>query len=274
MFPLTKFERPGFAMRVDLGHDFKHRSTVLIIDDHVKMRAYLRESLGELYNVEEASNSHEGVRIAKQKVPDLIITALTTQAVENESLCFHLKQCEATDHIPIVILSQKNDPSNRIKSFYFGADDYLSLPLQQEELKVRIDNLIRSRKTLRRKYSKHVELRPGSMEIQSKDQVFLQRVMAVMENNMRNPLFGSEQFAREMGLSPRHLSRRLLSLTDHSSNDFIRNIRLQRAADMLDKQAGKVREVALQVGFNNLSYFSKCFKQLHNYSPSDYAKRG
>jgi AraC-like DNA-binding protein len=260
-------------MCVNPGAVTDDRPRVLIIDDHVKMRSYLREGLAEEYNIEEAASSGDGVRLAKQKLPELIIAALTVNSVENENLCFHLKHCEDTDHIPIVILSYKNDPSHRIRSFYFKADDYLTLPLRQEELKVRIDNLILLRKTLQRKFSKQVELKPGPIEVQSKDQLFLQRVMKVMETNMHNPLFGSEQFAREMGLSLRHLSRKLQALTDHSSNDFIRQIRLQRAADMLHKRAGNVKEVASQVGFNNLSYFSKCFKQFHDYLPSDYSKR-
>lgn len=273
MLPLRNLERTGFNMRIDLGDAFKHRSTVLIVDDHVNIGAYLRESLGDQYNLEEASNSRDGVRLAKQKLPDLIVTALTIQAAENECLCFQLKHSEDTDHIPIVILSQTSDVYDRIRSFNFSADDHLTLPLQQEELKVRVDNLIRLRKALRQKFSRKVDVKSPSIEVPSSDEVFLHRVMTVLETNMHNPLFGAEQFARQMGLSPRHLCRKLQSLTDHSSNDFIRNIRLRRAADMLDKHAGKVREVALQVGFNNLSYFSKCFKQFYNCSPSDFATR-
>lgn len=260
-------------MRLQVDGDSSHRSTVLIIDDNVRIGGYLRESLTGTYHVEEASSSNEGIKLAKQKQPDLIITALTREDSDNEVICFHLKNCEATDHIPIVVLSQRNDHSHRIRSFYFSADDYLALPLQQEELNVRVHNLIHLRKTLQRKFSKQVELKPPSIEIQSKDDIFLQRVMTIMENNMHNPLFGAEQFAQQMGLSVRHLSRKLLSLTYHSTNDFIRHMRLQRAAEMLDRKAGTVKEVALHVGFNNLSYFSKCFKEHHNYSPSDYMKR-
>jgi DNA-binding response OmpR family regulator len=273
MFPLRNLEHTAFSVRRELGDAIKHRSTVLIIDDHATIGAYLRKSLTEQYYIEEASSSKDGIRLAKQKLPDLIVTALTVRASDNEYLCFHLKHCEHTDHIPIIILSQKNDASNRIRSFNFNADDYLTLPIQQEELKVRIANLIRLRKNLRRKFTEQVELKPLPLEIQSKDEAFLQRVMAVMESNMHNPLFGSEQLARQLGLSPRHLCRKLHALTGHSSNDFIRNLRLQRAADMLDKDAGKVREIATRVGFNNFSYFSKCFKEFHCYSPSDFAKR-
>jgi YesN/AraC family two-component response regulator len=266
-------QHPGFSLRFDPSEDVAHRSTILIIDDHEAARTYIRETLSEAYVIAEASNSEDGVRVAKQIVPDLIITALTTQVLDNESLCIQLKHCESTNHIPIVILSENNDPSNRIKSFYFGADDYMPLPLQQAELHVRIENLIQSRKTLKRKFSKQIDLNPPSIELQSKDERFLQRIMTVMAINMDNHLFGSEQFAEQMGVSHRHLSRKLMSLTGQSCNEFIRRMRLQRAAELLNKHTGNVKEVAHKVGFNNLSYFAKCFKQFHKYSPSDFSKR-
>jgi len=270
---LMNFQHPGFLLRLDQDEDPKRRSTVLIIDDHEKVRAYLRDGLKELYVIEEASDSEDGVRLAMQIIPDLIITALTTQSLDNESLCLQLKHYDQTNHIPIVVFSEGNDPSSRIKSFYFGADDYMALPLQHAELQIRIENLIQSRRTLQRKFSKQIELKPPPIEVQSKDEIFLQRVMMVMQSNMHNPLFGSEEFAEQMGVCHRHLSRKLMFLTGQSSNEFIRRMRLQRAADLLNKQTGKVKEVAHQVGFNNLSYFAKCFKEFYHYLPSDYARR-
>lgn len=274
MEPLINFQDRGFSPRLEQFDGIKRRSTILIIDDHEKVRSYLRKSLGETYEITEASNSKEGVRIAKQEVPDLIITALTTQALDNESLCLHLKHCENTSHIPIVILSEQNDRSNRIKSFYVGADDFMALPLQHSELGIRIENLIQSRRTLRRKFSKQIDLNSPSVDRQSKDERFLQRIMMVMSINIDNRLFGSEQFAGQMGLSHRHLSRKIMSLTGRSCNEFIRQTRLQRAAELLNKKTGTVKEVAQQVGFNNLSYFSKCFKQFHHYSPSEFSQHG
>jgi len=255
------------------GDNASKRSTLLVIDDNEEMRKYLREALDEIYTIEEAVDSQLGLRLAKEIVPDLIITGLTSQDLDNESLCFQLKQCEGTSHIPIVVLSRINDQYSRITSFYLGADDFMTLPLQQVELQVRVENLIQLRKSLRRKFSKQMDLKPPSFAIQSKDQLFLQRVTSVMESNMDNTLFGAEQFAQQMGLSPRHLSRKLMCLIGLTSNEFIRKTRLQRAADMLNRNEGKVSEVAHQVGFSNLSYFSKCFKKFHQNLPSDYIRR-
>lgn len=272
MDPPMNFHHPGFSLQLDQD-ELDRRSTVLIIDDNKKVRAYLRDGLKDIYIIEEASDSDDGVRLAKQIIPDLIITALMMQDLDNESICLQLKHYDKTNHIPIVVFSEENDPSSRIKSFYFGADEYMALPLQHAELQIRIENLIQSRRTLQRKFSKQIELKPPPIEAQSKDEIFLQRVIRVMESNMHNPLFGSEQFAEQMGVCHRHLSRKLMLLTGQSTNEFIRRMRLQRAADLLNKQTGKVKEVAHQVGFNNLSYFAKCFKEFHHYLPSDYARR-
>ena len=271
MDPLMNFQHPGFTLRLDQGDVIERRPTILIIGE--RLRTFLQKALSEMYVVEEASNSEEGIRFAKREVPDLIITGLTAASSDNESLCFQLKHCENTNHIPVVILSELNDPSNRIKSFYFGADDYMWLPLQHAELHIRIENLIQSRRTLQRKFSKQIELKP-SIEPQSKDERFLHQITMVMNANIDNRLFGSEQFAEQMGVSHRHLSRKFMSLTGQSCNEFIRQTRLRRAAELLHKQTGNVKEVAQQVGFNNLSYFAKCFKQFHNYLPSEYSKRG
>jgi len=171
-----------------------------------------------------------------------------------------------------VIMSLQDDQNNRIKSFYLGADDFMNLPLQEMELQIRVQNLIQSRKALRHKYSHPVELKPAATNILSENEIFLQRIMKVIEDHMSDTLFGSEQFAREMGLSQTRLYRKLISLTGYSSNDFIRRMRLQRAADLLQKQVGNVSEVAYRVGFNSLSYFAKCFRELHKCTPREYAK--
>jgi len=266
------FPEPEFTLSANSGSS-KERCTLLVIDDSHQLCQYLRSSLLDTYVIEETDNNNDGLALAKQILPDLIVTQLAMPELDGESLCFQLKRCELTSHIPIIILSYQNDHYSRIKSFYLGADDYMMMPLQPVELQVRIENLIQSRKTLQRKFSRHVELKPAAVEVQSEDQLFLQRIMQVMESNMNNPLFGSDQFAKQLGLSQTRLYRKLVALTGYSSNDFIRRMRLQRAADLLEKRVGNVSDVAYQVGFNSLSYFAKCFKEFYQSSPRDYVKR-
>jgi len=274
MKPLTDFLHPEFSIALNQALQGRQRYTILVIDDNNGFRDYLREALKTTFTIQEAEDSQRGLDLAAQILPDLIITDLIMPDLQGESLCFRLKQNEKTSHIPIIILTSEGDQYTRVKSFYLGADDYMTRPFQLVELQIRIQNLIQSRKVLQKKYSKHIELKPSPVEVQSEDELFLKRVMEVVEKNMDNPMFGSEQFAEQMGLSQTRLYRKLITLTGYASNDFIRRMRLKRAADLLQKHAGNVGEVAYQVGFNSLSYFAKCFKELHQYSPRNYAKRG
>lgn len=274
MKPLTDFQDPEFSLALYQGLQAQQRYTVLVIDDNDGLREYLRDALKTNYIIEEARDNQQGLDLAMLILPDLIITDLIMPDLQGESLCFRLKQNDKTSHIPIIILTNQDDLYSRVKSFYLGADDYMMRPLQLVELQIRIQNLIQTRKALQKKYSRHIELKPSSVEVQSEDELFLHRVMEIVEKNMDNPMFGSEQFAKEIGLSQTRLYRKLITLTGYASNDFIRRMRLKRAADLLHKQAGNVSEVAYQVGFNSLSYFAKCFKELHQYSPREYAKRG
>ncbi|HMG93067.1 MAG TPA: helix-turn-helix domain-containing protein [Chryseolinea sp.] len=247
-------------------------STILVVNGNVAVREYLRKTLNCTYRIEEAGDEIDGLRLAKQILPDLIIVDFNVPA-KGDPLCFQLKGCERTSHIPVVILTHQENQNNRVKSFYLGADDFMNLPLQEMELQVRVQNLIQSRKALFHKFSHPVELKPVAIDVLSENEIFLKRIIMVIEEHMSDTLFGSEQFAREMGLSQTRLYRKLTSLTGYASNDFIRRMRLQRAADLLQRQVGNVSDVAYRVGFNSLSYFAKCFREFYKCTPREYAKR-
>lgn len=270
MKPVVNFQYEPISDRAKCNQESS--STILVINENVMVRNYIRKALDCGYRIEETRNETDGLRLAKQILPDLVIIQLNAPFGE-DPLCFQLKRCDKTSHIPVVILTDEDDHQSRIKSFYLGADDFMKLPLQEVELQIRVQNLIQSRKVLLQKFSRLVDLKPAAIDAPSLDQLFLQQVMKIMENRMADPLFGSEEFAREMGLSQTRLYRRLISLTGYSSNDFIRRMRLQRAAELLQKKVGNVSEVAYKVGFNSLSYFAKCFREFHNSSPRDFARK-
>lgn len=273
MGTFTDFQHPEFSLALNQAMSNQQRYTVLVIDDNVELREHLRETLKTAYRIMEAGDSQRGLELANHIQPDLIITDLLMPDVQDESLCYRLKQQENTSHIPIIVLASQDSLFSRVNSFYLGADDYMARPFELIELQIRIQNLIQSRRVLQRKYSRQIEFRPSAVQVQSADDLFLQRAMKVVEENMDNPMFGSDEFAKEVGLSQTRLYRKLVSLTGNSANDFIRRVRLQRAADLFRMKAGNVSEIAYQVGFNSLSYFAKCFKELHQYSPRDFAKR-
>ena len=272
MEPFPNFYYPEIRPDQTKDGTCESPSTILVICQQMEVRDYLRSALDSTYRIEEARDDIDGLRLSRQILPDLIILELIVP-VNHGPLCFELKRCERTSHIPVVVLTDHDDQQSRIKSFYLGADDFMQLPLQEVELQIRIQNLIQSRKKLLQKLNHLIHLKPATMDTPSENQLLLQRIMKVIEDKMGDPLFGSEDFAREMGLSQTRLYRKLISLTGYSSNDFIRRMRLQRAGELLKKQVGNVSEVAYQVGFNSLSYFAKCFKEFHNYTPREYAKR-
>ncbi|MDH4092411.1 MAG: DNA-binding response regulator [Cyclobacteriaceae bacterium] len=274
MEPLTNFKHPEFSLAMHQSMQAKHRYTILVIYEDGHLREKLRACLGASHTILEAPRGNEGLQLAAQTLPDLIMTDLSISDLQGESLCFQLKDNEKTSHIPIIILTDRDDSHSRMQGFYLGADDFMTIPFQLLELQIRIQNLIQTRKVLEEKFRRHIAIEFSPVEAQSEDELFLKQVMKVIEENMANPMFGSLEFARQLGLSQTRLYRKLIMLTGYSSNDFIRRIRLKRAADLLHKHAGNVSEVAYRVGFNSLSYFAKCFKQLHQYSPREYARQG
>ena len=272
MGTFTEFQHPEFLLALNQAMCNEQRYTVLVIHDNESLRESVKERLKTSYEMAEADDSCNGIDLASQLQPDLIITDLMMPDLQGESLCYRLKHQDKTSHIPIIIISTEDNLYNRVNSFFLGADDYMATPFQLAELQIRIQNLIQSRKVLQQKYSRRLDLRPSLVDVQSVDELFLKKAMKVVEENIDNPTFGSEQFARMVGLSQTRLYRKLVTLTGYSANDFIRRVRLHRAADLLRQRAGNVSEIAYQVGFSSLSYFAKCFKQMHQFSPRDFVK--
>ncbi len=272
MGTFMEFQQPEFLLALNQAMCNEQRYTILVIHDNTSLRESVRDKLKTAYQVAESGDSQHGFDLANQIQPDLIITDLMMPNLQEQSLCYQLKHQDKTSHIPIIILGGQDSLFSRVNSFYLGADDFMATPFQLVELQIRIQNLIQSRKVLQKKYSRQVELKPSPIQVQSADDLFLGRAMKAVEENIDNPMFGSKEFARMVGLSQTRLYRKLVSLTGYSANDFIRRVRLHRAADLLRQKAGNVSEIAYQVGFNSLSYFAKCFKQLHQYSPRDFVR--
>lgn len=248
-----------------------HAFTVLIAEDNSDLRFYIRDHFSKQYTILEAADGEEALALAMDKIPDLIISDLMMPKLDGIQLCKKLKSNEKTSHIPIIILTAKTNSETKIEGLETGADDYIGKPFAMNELEVRMHNLIETRKKLQEKYARQMTMQPGEVKITSMDERFLKKIMDVVENHIADTSFGVELFAREVAMSQVQLYRKLTALTAHSPNDFIRHIRLQRAAELLKKKAGNVTEVAYQVGFNNLSYFSKCFRETFGVSPKEYA---
>jgi transcriptional regulator GlxA family with amidase domain len=179
---------------------------------------------------------------------------------------------EKTSHIPIILLTAKAGTENKIEGLETGADDYLTKPFDAKELLVRVKNLIDLRRKLRERFSVGQVLKPGDIAVTSIDDAFLKKAMSVVEQRLGDEDFGVEQFRNELGMSRTQLHRKLTALTNQSAGDFIRYMRLQRAKDLLKQNAGTVSEIAYQVGFNSVAYFTKCFREQFGTVPSDVRK--
>ncbi len=253
-----------------MGDESSHFDTsVLIIEDNTDLRAYLKNELSTSYHVIEAVDGNQGVEIAIREIPTIIISDLMMPGKDGMKVCELLKEDERTSHIPIILLTAKAEMESKLQGYRIGADEYMAKPFQMAELQLRIENLITNRKRLREKYSMAIELKPSELKSESMEDRFLKKVMTVVESHIMDPSFGLEQFASAVGMSKIQLYRKLKALTQHTPNEFIRDIRLQRANQLLRNRTGNVAEVAYQVGFKNLSYFSKTFKEKFGKTPSE-----
>ncbi len=170
------------------------------------------------------------------------------------------------------MLTARDDTATKRAGFQTGADQYLTKPFDVAELQDRLQSLLKQRNRLREKYSREVTLRPQDVAVNDHDAAFLERCLRVVEDHLSDSEFSVELMQREIGMSRMQLHRKLKALTNQSATEFIRGIRLQRAAQLLQQNDVQVAEVAYDVGFNHLSYFAKCFKEKFGVAPSDYPK--
>jgi DNA-binding response OmpR family regulator len=259
---------------VSAGSDADERPLVLLVEDNAEVREYVCGCLTTEFRVLTANDGEQGLARTIEVVPDLVVSDLMMPLMDGLELCRRLREDERTSHIPVVLLTARASDEDRLTSFGLGADEYLTKPFRPEELRVRVRSLIQQRLLLRQRFGREVTLQPRAISITSTDELFLNRAMTVVEQHLADSSFSVEQFADEMALSRVQLHRKLKALTDQSTSEFVRTVRLRRAAALLQNHAGNVAEVAESVGFANLSYFSKCFRELYHQSPSEYAAQG
>jgi signal transduction histidine kinase/AraC-like DNA-binding protein/streptogramin lyase len=242
---------------------------VLVVDDNADVREYIRGYLTSTYQVLEAKDGAQGIAIALEVIPDLILCDVMMPKMDGKELCRVLKQDMRTSHIPVILLTARAGTDSRIEGLEIGADDYVTKPFESKELLARVRNLIEQRRQLRAKFSASVVLKPGEVAVTSIDVALLKQIMETVEKNMGNEDFGVDDLARGACLSRRHLNRKVHALTNLSPGEFIRYVRLQRARELLEKGAGSVAEIAFQVGFGNLSHFSASFRGRFGVLPSE-----
>ena len=247
------------------------KKTILIVEDNSDLRMFIANIFSEDFEILEAPNGEEGYKLSHEYVPDIIISDIIMPKLTGIQMVEKIKGNVATSHIPVVLLTAKNDIGTRLQSFDNGADDYICKPFDSAVLKSRIENLLRQRKQLVEKFSKQYQLEPREVTIEDADQKFLEKTINTIEKYISNPGLNIDLLSLELGVSRTQLYRKLKALTDYSANQFIRIIRLKRAAQILQRGQNNIAEVMDATGFSNYSYFNNCFKEYFGEYPKDYA---
>ncbi|MFN8357678.1 MAG: ATP-binding protein [Spirosomataceae bacterium] len=248
-------------------------NVLLIVDDNADIRTYIRQVFENDYFILEAVDGEDGLQKATEQVPDLVISDLMMPKMDGFAFCEALKSNEKTSHIPVVMLTAKATTESRIEGFEWGADEYLTKPFRTDEIQARVRNLIRQRERLRHYFASpaHTEQPiPTEVKVSPIDEAFLQKVHQSTLRHLSERMFGVEQLSQEVHMSTRQLVRKLKALTNQTTVEYIRNIRLTQAASMLKNEAITVSEVAYRTGFESLPYFTKVFQEKYGILPSEF----
>lgn len=272
---LAEVNLPNSLHLPSINTTSKPQITMLIVEDNVDMRDFLLSIFKHTYKTLVAEDGKEALEVAMENIPDIIITDLMMPHMDGLELTNNLKKDERTSHIPIVLLTAKSAVENRLEALHAGADDYITKPFSPVYLEARIENLLEQRHKLQEHYRKDLlKLNPKKVEKEgvSPEEAFLAKLMDFMERNMDNNNLSVEDLVSEMALGRTVFFNKLKGLTGLSPVEFIREIRIKRAAQLLEDDRYNVTEITYMVGMNDSRYFSKCFKTTYGITPSEYKR--
>ncbi len=246
--------------------------SILIVEDNVDVRHYIQLSLAGKYQTILARDGEEGIQMALEHIPDLIISDVMMPKKDGFELCRTLKQSETTSHIPIVLLTARANEDSRIEGLEGGADAYLSKPFNQRELFVRLKKLIELRQRLQDYYRNASPVEARTSSAFPKEDVFIQKIQALLEERLEDEDFNVQHLTRDLGMSRSQVFKKLKALTGKSIVQYMREYRLQRARQLLQNSELSISEVAYQVGFRDPAYFSRAFSKAFGIAPSEIRK--
>lgn len=248
------------------------KPTILIIDDNNDIRQYERTLLQDYYFVLEASDGREGLEIARKEVPDLVICDVMMPVMDGLEFTQQLKTNTATSHIPVIMLTAKNQEEHRAEGYEQGADSYITKPFHSKVLLARVENLLHQRAHLRQLFAQGAAEGKETEEVSrldDRDKAFVKQLHDIIKSHMGNSDFGVEDIGAEIGLSRVQLYRKVKAITGSSVVDLLRKARLAKARRLLEANSMNISEVAYEVGFSSPSYFTKCFKDEYGMLPGD-----
>ncbi|MGL1884947.1 MAG: ATP-binding protein [Reichenbachiella sp.] len=246
------------------------KATVLVVEDNYDLRGFVSERLRERYNILEAKNGKEGEILALEYNPDLIVSDIMMPIMNGLDLCKSIKSNFKTSHIPVILLTAKSSVENQVLGLENGADGYLAKPFNFEILEARIQNLLDSRKQLKERFLQQEELVVSEITHNKKDEVFLEQAISLVTENLSNSDFGVNNLVKSLGVSRSLLHTKLTAIIDQSATEFINNLKIKAAKQMLKGGDMNVSEVAYAIGYNDPKYFSRLFKKQTGQSPKQY----
>lgn len=253
---------------IESDHFAKFR--ILVVEDNQDMLAFLKMNLEDHYEVYTATNGESGLALAKNVYPDLILSDVMMPEMDGFQLCSLIKKDIIMCHIPVILLTARNDELSRNKGYECGADGYIYKPFSIKTLLTRIDKMIELRKKMQAGYRQKMLSEPSQIVIESDNDKFLNTIVDMIEGNMDNPDFGISDLCANLGYSSQQIYRKIKALTGETINEFIRTVRLKRAAQYLQQSDLRISEIMYKVGFNSHSYFTKCFREHFGISPKEY----
>lgn len=246
--------------------------TMLLVEDNPDLRGYLAEVLKDTYTIYQASNGKEALELALRYIPDIILSDVLMPEMDGVAFCRAVKTNIKTSHVPFILLTARTADEDRLLGLNSGCNLYLDKPFNLEILRSSLSNLLKEKERLQKRYRKLISVQTSAAELESLDDKLIQKAVALVEKEIENPEFSVEILSKSMGMSRVHLYKKINALTGQSPLEFIRTIRLQRAAQLLGMNQYTVAEVAYKVGYNNAKYFSKHFKANYGKIPSQYQK--
>jgi signal transduction histidine kinase/CheY-like chemotaxis protein/AraC-like DNA-binding protein len=258
----------GYFQPTHIGN----KKSLLIVEDNEDLRRYLTESLNDKFKLMEAGNGLEAFDLTTSYMPDIIVCDVMMPKMTGSEFCSKIKSDLRTCHIPVIFITALTNDESQMEGYNVGADAYVTKPFNMNLLIAQIENLLLIRDKLKKKFINEEMVKSEDVSALSLDAQLLHKLKVVMEYNYANPQFGVEELSKLVGLSSRHLLHKMKNLMGQSPVDYIREFRLKKAAKMLVLRKGSISEIAFETGFNDLSYFGKCFAKHYNMKPSEYMK--
>lgn len=243
---------------------------VLIVEDNDELRYFIATEFSKYYRILEASNGVEGEEITLSEMPDIVISDVMMPLMDGHELCKRLKSNVQTSHIPIILLTARSSDEHKLEGYESGADEYMTKPFRLELLLLRTNQLIEKQTRLKELFRKPIDIKPSDIQIGTLDEQLIQQAMECVERNMSNAEYSVAEMSRDMHMDRTVLYRKLQSITGFTPIEFIRMMRLKRAAQILNQGQYPISEVASMVGFNTQKYFTKYFKEAFGVTPSQY----